>query len=239
MLRNFQTEGGSLTSVAKDFHKSAYIFHYTYGIEYTLKGKPQGVNQIGEWSLDKRHYGSDYPPKNLEPPPEGANALAYWLLDAWNEASANIESWPLSKSMGTIGWRRERITPVQLKASTTALPSMQVLITAPCLPLPTGATGSLGRREAGTSGRSGHEDLAGPLMIASLIRYMGRSGPGAARKASNSAQGVHSALRGAMAIGAWRISKGIPQMQGRMVSRTASTGASTASLRTSRMPTTT
>ena len=139
VLRNFQTEGGSLTSVAKDFHKSAYIFHYTYGIEYTLKGKPQGVNQIGEWSLDKRHYGSDYPPKNLEPPPEGANALAYWLLDAWNEASANIESWPLSKSMGTIGWRRERITPVQLKASTTALPSMQVLITAPCLPLPTGA----------------------------------------------------------------------------------------------------
>ena len=172
VLRNFQTEGGSLTSVAKDFHKSAYIFHYTYGIEYTLKGKPQGVNQIGEWSLDKRHYGSDYPPKNLEPPPEGANALAYWLLDAWNEASANIESWPLSKSMGTIGWRRERITPVQLKASATALPSMQVLITAPCLPLPTGATGSLGRREAGTSGRGGHEDLAGPLMIASLIRYM-------------------------------------------------------------------
>ena len=106
--------------MAKDFHKSAYIFHYTYGIEYTLKGKPQGVNQIGEWSLDKRHYGSDYPPKNLEPPPEGAIALAYWLLDAWNEASANIETWPLSKSMGTIGWRRERITPAQLGASAVA-----------------------------------------------------------------------------------------------------------------------
>jgi len=65
--------------VPEDFTKLAYIFHYTYGIEYTLEGKPQGINQIGEWSLDKRHYGSDHPPKGLQMPPQGANAPAFWL----------------------------------------------------------------------------------------------------------------------------------------------------------------
>ena len=51
-----------------------------------MAGRPQGVNQIGEWSLDKRHYGGDYPPRQLQPPPRGANAAARWLLGAWNEA---------------------------------------------------------------------------------------------------------------------------------------------------------
>jgi hypothetical protein len=114
VLRDMQVEASSLTRhVDEDFHQKSYIFHYTYGIEYTLKGLPQGVNQIGEWSLDKRHYGSDHPPRNLAPPPKGANAAAYWLLNAWNEASAGIPTWPESKSMGTIGWRRVKATAKQ------------------------------------------------------------------------------------------------------------------------------
>ena len=48
---------------AADFYKHSYIFHYTYGIEYTLQGRPQGFNTIGEWSLDKRHYGPAHPPR--------------------------------------------------------------------------------------------------------------------------------------------------------------------------------
>ena len=55
LVRDMQVEASSLTpSVARNFASKAYIFHYTYGIEYTMGGKPQGVNQIGEWSLDKR-----------------------------------------------------------------------------------------------------------------------------------------------------------------------------------------
>ena len=120
LVRDFQVEHGSNGHPAEDFAQHSYIFHYTYGIEYTMAGRPQGVNQIGEWSLDKRHYGGDYPPRNLQPPPTGANAAARWLLSAWNEASAGIPSWPLSKSMGTLGWRRNKISAAELAASATA-----------------------------------------------------------------------------------------------------------------------
>ena len=120
LVRDFQVEHGSNGHPADDFAQHSYIFHYTYGIEYTMAGRPQGVNQIGEWSLDKRHYGGDYPPRNLQPPPSGANAAARWLLSAWNEASAGIPSWPLSKSMGTLGWRRNKISAAELAASATA-----------------------------------------------------------------------------------------------------------------------
>ena len=74
MTREFQIEpgaGGRITN--------AIIYHYTYGIEYTMKGRPQGPNQIGEWSLDKRHYGGAYPPRHLRPPPDGASENARWL----------------------------------------------------------------------------------------------------------------------------------------------------------------
>jgi len=126
-VRDFQVEHGSSGRPAEDFTEHAYIFHYTYGIEYTMSGQPQGVNQIGEWSLDKRHYGGDYPPRNLQPPPDGANAAARWLLGAWNEASAGISSWPQSKSMGTLGWRRNRISSAELEASATARGAQGVL----------------------------------------------------------------------------------------------------------------
>lgn len=121
LVRNFQVEFGSLNrNVPEDFYRQAYIFHYTYGIEYTLQGQPQGINQIGEWSLDKRHYGADHPPRALRAPPEGANAAARWLCSAWNEASAGIERWPVSKSMGTLGWRRTPISAAQLASSADA-----------------------------------------------------------------------------------------------------------------------
>ena len=114
-------EHGALARhIAEDFHTKAYIFHYTlYGIEYKLDGwtrlrhsltpssatepsastgNPQGTNQIGV--EDKRHYGADHPPRNLQGPPDGANAAAFWLLNAWNEGSAGTPTWPESKSCG-------------------------------------------------------------------------------------------------------------------------------------------
>ena len=121
LVNNFQVEHGALARhIADDFHTKAYIFHYTYGIEYRLDGNPQGTNQIGEWSLDKRHYGADHPPRNLQGPPDGANAAAYWLLNAWNEGSAGTPTWPESKSMGTIGWRRNKPSPAEVEASAVA-----------------------------------------------------------------------------------------------------------------------
>ena len=121
VLPELQTEASSLTRhVPADFPERHFLFHYTYGIEYTLGGEPQGINQIGEWSLDKRHYGGDHPPRHLTPPPESANAAAVWLLKAWNEASAGIPDWPKSHSMGTIGWRRTKITPAQTSDSPLA-----------------------------------------------------------------------------------------------------------------------
>jgi hypothetical protein len=106
VLRSFQVEGGAGISASHAKSAGTYIFHYTYGIEYTMGGRPQGPNQIGEWSLDKRHYGGAYPPRLLQPPPAGASDGALWLLEAWNEASANIANWPSTKALGTVGWRR-------------------------------------------------------------------------------------------------------------------------------------
>ena len=121
VMSELQTEASSLTrSVPDDFASRHYLFHYTYGIEYTLQGEPQGINQIGEWSLDKRHYGGDHPPRHLAPPPKGANAAAIWLLNAWNEASAGIADWPHSHSMGTIGWRRTKMDAAQTAGSALA-----------------------------------------------------------------------------------------------------------------------
>mmetsp|Transcript_18419 Transcript_18419/g.58141 ORF Transcript_18419/g.58141 Transcript_18419/m.58141 type:complete len:618 (+) Transcript_18419:1-1854(+) len=111
--RNAQIEGSAMTRSIRgvgpgdDFTQKYYIYHYTYGSEYRMDGQPQGVNQIGEWSLDKRHYGGAYPPKDLELPPNRENPLPLWLTRAWNEAMAADDNWPETKALGTRGWRRE------------------------------------------------------------------------------------------------------------------------------------
>jgi len=57
-LLSLMPEGGgggsaaNLNQLKPDFWKQYYIYHYTYGIEYTMDGKPM-MNTIGEWSLDK------------------------------------------------------------------------------------------------------------------------------------------------------------------------------------------
>ena len=65
IIRSFQIEPGAHAQTREGFEKDSYIFHYTYGIEYRLNGQPQGFNTIGEWSLDKRHYGGSYPPRKV------------------------------------------------------------------------------------------------------------------------------------------------------------------------------
>ena len=41
--------------------ENAFIYHYTFGVEYTKEGVPV-VGGVGEWSLDKRHYFGAAPP---------------------------------------------------------------------------------------------------------------------------------------------------------------------------------
>ena len=115
IIPSFQIEPNAYAHTSEDFYKRSYIFHYTYGIEYRLDGRPQGFNTIGEWSMDKRHYGGAYPPPNLEKPPEAANPSSKWLWRAWNEAMANEPEWPATNAMGTDGWRRESISASEIQ----------------------------------------------------------------------------------------------------------------------------
>jgi len=118
IIDKFQIEPANLNHLNPDFWKEYYIFHYTYGIEYTMEGEPM-MNTIGEWSLDKRHYGASYPPRNLQLPPRknkaATNAAAFWLTNAFNEATAGIPDWPTFPTLGTVGWRRESISHAEIQ----------------------------------------------------------------------------------------------------------------------------
>ena len=54
-----------------------FIYHYTFGVEYSQDGIPM-VGAVGEWSLDKRHYFGAPPPKDLQTPPECAQECAWY-----------------------------------------------------------------------------------------------------------------------------------------------------------------
>ena len=58
-----QVEPGALSTRAqlRDFSSRYYIFHYTYQFEYMLDGTPCQPWNIGEWSLDKRHFNDFHP----------------------------------------------------------------------------------------------------------------------------------------------------------------------------------
>jgi len=71
-----------------------YIYHYTFGVEYSLDGIPV-VGAVGEWSLDKRHYFGAAPPKDLDRPPECAQECAWVWWRMFNEATRALGTmWP-------------------------------------------------------------------------------------------------------------------------------------------------
>ena len=71
-----------------------YIYHYTFGVEYSLDGIPV-VGAVGEWSLDKRHYFGGAPPKDLDRPPECAQECAWVWWRMFNEATHALgDMWP-------------------------------------------------------------------------------------------------------------------------------------------------
>jgi len=106
LVEEFQVEPGALSTEAQLAEFAAgrfYIFHYTYQFEYMLDGTPCQPWNIGEWSLDKRHFNQISPAYPLPQPPPGANAAGVWLLNAWNEAMGSIPSWPSKQPAGGEG----------------------------------------------------------------------------------------------------------------------------------------
>lgn len=69
-----------------------FIIHYTYGCDYTMKGKLT-YGKVGEWRFDKRAYIKGPPPRNLSLPPPGVPESVVRLVKLVNEATANIAGW--------------------------------------------------------------------------------------------------------------------------------------------------
>ena len=57
IIRQYQIEPNAYAGTSATFNDDYYIFHYTYGIEYRLDGRPPGFHQIGARAVDTRHYG--------------------------------------------------------------------------------------------------------------------------------------------------------------------------------------
>ena len=106
-FKDFQVEPGALSSTPqlRGFPGRYWIFHYTYQFEYMLDGTPCQPWTIGEYSLDKRHFSDTYPVPPLPEPPAKANPAAFYLLRTFNEAMANISSWPKRQPPAESGTR--------------------------------------------------------------------------------------------------------------------------------------
>ena len=82
-----------------------FIYHYTFGVEYSADGIPV-VGQVGEWSLDKRHYFGAPPPKELQAPPACAQECAWVWWRMFNEATRALgHMWPASTGGNTRSFR--------------------------------------------------------------------------------------------------------------------------------------
>jgi len=101
-----------------------YIYHYTFGVEYSLDGIPV-VGAVGEWSLDKRHYFGGYPPRNLARPPECAQECAWVWWSMFNEATSALgPEWKESRMGGTLDFVKRK---PELADSGSAMASSLVL----------------------------------------------------------------------------------------------------------------
>jgi len=103
--KEFQAEPSSQWH--SDLEGDPHIYHYTFGLEYTLDGMPV-IGGVGDWSLDKRHFTNEYPPAELAPPPKCAGKAAHTLHAKFNEAIAHIPQWSGAgirhTTRGTLGW---------------------------------------------------------------------------------------------------------------------------------------
>ena len=83
-----------------------FIYHYTFGVEYSADGIPM-VGTVGEWSLDKRHYFGSPPPRELDAPPKCAQECAWVWWGMFNEATRALgDVYPRSTGGNLRSFRR-------------------------------------------------------------------------------------------------------------------------------------
>lgn len=87
-----------------------YIYHYTFGHEYTREGYPM-VGQQGEWSFDKRQYFGAFPASPMAEPPECAYEAAKVLVSLFNEGSAASPPWQAKAVKAQGDTTRKRLKP--------------------------------------------------------------------------------------------------------------------------------
>ena len=105
--------------------EAPYIYHYTFGVEYSSEGFPM-PGAVGEWSLDKRHYFGAYPPRNLDPPPRCAKECAWVWWRMFNEATEALHrqgQWPENTGGNTLSFNRGRAS-----ADTATSPLAEALV---------------------------------------------------------------------------------------------------------------
>ncbi len=133
VLEAFQYEGGSIGNRERPLlwpvppipvtpdrvSMPYYILHYTYGIEYSIEGLPMEL-QVGEWSLDKRHYMGTHPPRALAAPPKCAHDRAHVLSTLINNASATLANWPGSNNGNTHNFNHLDLRGHPLRSHTVA-----------------------------------------------------------------------------------------------------------------------
>ncbi|KAK4476656.1 hypothetical protein RD792_015816 [Penstemon davidsonii] len=72
--------------------RNKFILHYTYGIDYSMKGELM-LGKHGEWRFDKRMYLDGPPPRNLTLPPQGIPESVVTFVKLMNEATSDIPNW--------------------------------------------------------------------------------------------------------------------------------------------------
>ncbi|KAJ1617648.1 hypothetical protein T492DRAFT_1098196, partial [Pavlovales sp. CCMP2436] len=98
--------------------ENPYIYHYTFGLEYTHDGLPM-VGQAGEWSFDKRQYFGAFPASPMADPPECAHEAAKVLTKLFNEGSAASPPWQ-AKAISAARDTTRRTPPPPLDESSAA-----------------------------------------------------------------------------------------------------------------------
>ena len=92
-----------------------YIFHYTYGIEYTLQGQPAGLQHDRRVVDGQAALRGLVPAAQPRPAARGRQPVHAWLWNAWNTAINEAgKTWPETNAMGTVGWRRESISASEI-----------------------------------------------------------------------------------------------------------------------------
>ena len=121
--KEFQQEPSALWHANLD--GNPYIYHYTFGLEYTADGIP--VTTVGEWSLDKRHFMGSYPSPTMLPPPKCASKAAKTLHALFVEAATNLSGWPQG-GKGTTGWTKSSLSGALTRPPSKQSPLVRAIV---------------------------------------------------------------------------------------------------------------